>query len=719
VSFYQRRINMGQLKTPGLVKSRLLWLLLAVISIFAVLFTGSVRWGSAQQADASPAVIAEPQSPQGWGDEGIKEVGVEWINDFPGTADDRSHWDESCDGLYYGLTGAGWTGRFHWTDWNAFETDFKLSSAGGDENSWVDSVDIAMVCTHGAGAYDSFWGQDLSSVYFGSTHADHHLSPGDAYRAYGDKDLEYLAFDSCSVLSDGGPAPYYNRGYWSTVMQGLHLLLGFKNTMYVNAPGDGAYWALFMKGFGWFMPPISVTQAWFSAVDYNQPTITCARVIAETSYNFNEYLHGYGPVGADPAVDGYYYYWDHCSTGAKKLDLESFTPSEPTLAVPIFEVQKRLVNEDYVLNRIGPAFDITGTLGSDDLFFYLQDTSGGLTRTLMVDKITGSYNYRNWSKLWVTPVVTPTLPLSGRTADMLASNFFSQIGEGLPAAWYRNAGYFYNIEEMVQEQLLSGEVNGVQEISRMPADGMLTYGRNVSGPALTASGIQMADFPLVGPGGRLKLYFGDGSVLVGVMGGSRDVIVTKAMVDVMTAEEAWGKYLEEPTIALPEVPWVASYITYTTAALGYYEMPYIVEQTELIPVWIFNAFFYGPAMELLAGDVPVNVPAAVQYLPPEVSITSPVPGGVFIPGTPIPFDGIVTGGKPPYTFKWSSSVDGILGNMQAIIAELTGAVKAGEVITHAIELEVTDANGQSGSATVLIKVLARVYLPPILKPTPK
>ena len=36
----------------------------------------------------------------GWGDEGIREVGVEWINDFPGTVNDRSHWDESCDGLY-------------------------------------------------------------------------------------------------------------------------------------------------------------------------------------------------------------------------------------------------------------------------------------------------------------------------------------------------------------------------------------------------------------------------------------------------------------------------------------------------------------------------------------------------------------------------------------------------------------------------------------------
>src|SRR4030042_637790 len=75
----------------------------------------------------------EPSSPGplGWGEEGIKEVGVEWINDFPGTADDRSHWDESCDGLWNKLRDAGWTGRFRWTDWNAWEQEWKDEPRAG------------------------------------------------------------------------------------------------------------------------------------------------------------------------------------------------------------------------------------------------------------------------------------------------------------------------------------------------------------------------------------------------------------------------------------------------------------------------------------------------------------------------------------------------------------------------------------------------------------
>jgi hypothetical protein len=710
---------MFNFKKSGLVNDFALWKLPVVVSMIVVLLAAGVRWGSAQDADPSTAPIIEPQRAQGWGDEGIREVGVEWINDFPGTVNDRSHWDESCDGLYYGLTSAGWTGRFHFTDWNAWEKDFKRSALGGSENSYVDNVDIAMVCTHGSGAYDSFWDKNLSSVYFGSTKTDHDLSPGDAYHSYGDKDLEFLAFDSCSVLSDGGPAPYYNRGYWSTVMNGLHLLLGFKNTMYVGAPGDGVYWAMFMKGFAFF-PPLTVTQSWFLATDYNQPTVTCARVLAETSSNYNEYLHGYGWVGADPVVDNYYNYWDHCSTGAKQLDLKDVSPNQPVLAVPVFQVVNRTIDEMYILDRIAPAFNISGTLGANDMFFFLVDTSGGITRTLLVDRVTGSYNFHNWGQLWTTPEFTPTLPLSGRTADLLANNYFSQTpAEGLPAAWYRNAGYLYNTEDLVQEMFMSGEGGKTQEISRIPADGMLTYGRNVSGPVQTTTGIQLADYPLVGPGGRLKIYFGDESEIIGVMGGSRDVVATKAMVEVMTAEEAWAMYLADPMIAIPEVPWAASYISYTSAVLGYYEMPYIIPQSELIPVWIYNANFYAPGMVLLAGDVPVYVPAALEYLPPQVTITEPISGTLFAPGELISFSGSVLGGKPPYTYTWSSSQDGFLGDVVTVVASLSGAVKGGDVLYHAIELQVVDANGQNGSATVLVKVMAPVYLPSIVKPMPK
>jgi hypothetical protein len=106
-------------------------------------------------------------------------------------------------------------------------------------------------------------------------------------------------------------------------------------------------------------------------------------------------------------------------------------------------------------------------------------------------------------------------------------------------------------------------------------------------------------------------------------------------------------------------------------------------------------------------------------MPPEVSITSPVSGTLFATGELINFTGSVSGGKPPYTYAWSSSQDGFLGDAAAIAASLTGAVKDAGVLYHAIKLQVTDANGQIGSATVLVKVMAPLYLPWINKPTSK
>jgi hypothetical protein len=262
-------------------------IILLALAVLALALPADAMLAQAARSDTEAA-------PSGSGDDGTLEVGVEWVNDFPGTGADRSAWDDSCDGLYNGLTGAGWTGNFYWADWDAWKSDFVDESNGGEEDTYVDSVDIAMICTHGSWKHDTFWDQNLTSVFFGSSEPDQHLVPGDAYRSYGDKDLEWLAFDSCSVLNEFGPSPYYNRGYWASTMNGLHLLLGFNNTMYVWAPGDGAYWSLFMKGFGFWMPSYTVTQAWFQAVDYNQPTVTCARVLAETPDNYNDYLHGYG-----------------------------------------------------------------------------------------------------------------------------------------------------------------------------------------------------------------------------------------------------------------------------------------------------------------------------------------------------------------------------------------------------------------------------------------
>ncbi len=690
--------------------------LLLVLTLFVsiLLLVFGTQYAQANKTIPLESQGATPGLSAGLGDDRVYEIGVEWINDFPGSADDRSHWDESCDGLYNQLLASGWTSRFHWSDWNTWETDFKNESLGGEEDSMVDSVDIAMICTHGSGTKDYFWNQDLSSVYFGTTHTDRHVSPGEAYKAYGDRDLEWLAFDACSVLSDDGPAPASNRGYWATTMNGLHLLLGFKNNMYVYPPGDGLLWGLFMKGLGPILPPSTVIQAWFQAVDWVQPKVVCARVIAETPDNYNDHLWGQGYVSPDPIKDGIYTYWDHCSTNQAAQQLKSSNSQHNLISMPVMQVADRMVDEDYVRNNIAPAFDLTGAIGMDDMFYYMVDTSNAITQTLQVDRLTGSFSYHNLSKLWVTPIVTPTLP-SPYMAVALVDTWFNNH-EGLPGAWYRNAGYEYSTEDMVGESFMISEYGDFseQETSRLPVDVSLSYPRTISATAGTTNGTRMVDFPLYGPGARMKVYLGDQGEIIGAQGGSRNVMETGEYVTILEASAVWAMYLADHNLAIPEVPIVADRITYSTATLGYYEIPYIQHQSELIPVYEFIANFYLNG-NLVEENIPVYVPAADEYMPPQVEILSPAEGSTFWAGELISFEGLITGGIPPYTLEWTSSSDGYLGNTINIVSAIGSTVRSSTVFNPTVSFQVTDANGLTSTATITLAIKPIFWLPLITK----
>ncbi|MBN1874888.1 MAG: hypothetical protein JXA33_11715 [Anaerolineae bacterium] len=704
-------------------------LVLVGITVLSVMLASS--WVLAQSPDPqSPAMGDSPRAPVGYGDDGILEVGVEWINDFPGTADDRSHWDESCDRLYNKLRNDGWTGRFRFTDWSAWERDFKKASAGGNEETYPDSADIVMLCTHGSSTWDSFWDKNLSSVYFGSTHDDHHLVPGDAYNVYGDKDMEWLAFDSCSVLRDGTGTPYPDRSYWAATMDGLHLLLGFGNTMYVISEGDGSRWADYMLGYRWCLfgscfwirPPYKVAQAWFEATDDLQPGGVCARVLAERSEQFNDYLWGKGWVSSDTPTDNIYHWQQHCSCTppARQLD-QGLLADIATL--PVYEVVQRTIDVNYV-QEIGEVFGMSETevFTETDYYFMLQNT-GVETYSLQVDRVTGGYKYRNMSELWAAPVETPTL-LSEREALAQGNKFFTGEGEGLPGAAYHTGAHLFMVEEEVTTQKLSPAMLGTQaveqEVNRMPLHTSLSYGRvlDVAVGVKTTLGrlqVQQEQLSVVGPGARTKLYLGDLGSMLGAQGGSRDLQTTGESVTIMDANKVWDMYVTTPTLALAQIPWDYDVVTRTGETLGYYEQPHVYEQLQLIPSWIFSATFAAGG-EILAENVFVYMPAAAEYLPPVVHVTAPTEGMVFEASEMVSLQGeVVQYGKEPFVYIWTSNYGGVLGTGKALNVQLSAALVKSDAISHTISLEVTDANGQQGSASVMVFVKPMVYLPLVLK----
>jgi hypothetical protein len=382
----------------------------------------------------------------------------------------------------------------------------------------------------------------------------------------------------------------------------------------------------------------------------------------------------------------------------------------------VVQVIDREVTNDYILNNIAPAFNMTGTIEWDDLFYSMATTTGGITETLWVDPVTGSYRYQNLSKLWTTPVVTPTLPSELEADNIINTWFNSTPAEGLPAMQYRNAGYIYQLEGMFNIFLSNHADGGLhsQTTKNSPTNVQMTYPRAIQVEVGTLTAHQMMDMPMFGAGARLVVYLGDQGEIIGVQGGSRDVQVMNQQVTILDPSKVWESYLADPSLAIHEVPILADYITYTNYVLGYYEMPYLQPQDELIPVYDFSADFYS-GTELIAEGVDVFLPAAVEYLPPQVAILSPEDGATFWAGEPISFEGWINQGTPPYTIQWTSSSDGFLGDTLNLVSGIGSSVRSSTVFTPTVTLQVTDANGLTNTATISLAIKPIFWLPLITK----
>ncbi len=674
-------------------------------------------------------------------DGGIAEVGVEWITDWPGTDADRANWYYSANYLYNELLSRGWIGRFNWGNTNAWERDFKPAGGAYGGNGDIDTVDLALIGTHGTSAYDPKWGKNLSAVYFSSDNDNWFLSPGEAYRYYGKNDLEWLAFDSCSVLRDD------SMWYWHETFNRLHLMLGFANTMYVVYPGDGGVWADQMRYKGWWHPAKTVTQAWFTAVSNQQPHGVLARVLAEELNNYNDYIWGEGYVSPDYANNGGYWYWDHWSGTPDPLQLTAAVP----ISLPVYTVMTRTVDMTYTA-RIGQAFGLTDTskIHQDGSTFYMVDVEAPLppfppptlganavvtpTKLLQVDMASGGFFFQNLGELWTNPEMPRALPPSGGRAESVAGSFLQQNGERLPGYY----GYHQIVTPTVQ---LEGATNGPLTTTTVIAASTPTSPTNYAidyARMLDIGGGQQLS--IVGPGSRLNVYLGDNSQVVGLQGGWRDVMpapvnlgvqsTAAVTVPIKTAGQAWADFIADPHIALAQPPEANLYITETKPlpTLAYYEQASAINQTQLIPVWVFVADLYTMTNQahlqstqavsaLVASDVSLYLPASAESAAaPQATIVSPTPGAKIMPGQSLILTGTVSGGQAPLTFQWSSSVDGELGAGPTLtIPGLHSDVHGGNPQPNIIYLLVTDANGQQSTATVNVTVFLQMYLPITIK----
>jgi hypothetical protein len=85
-----------------------------------------------------------------------------------------------------------------------------------------------------------------------------------------------------------------------------------------------------------------------------------------------------------------------------------------------------------------------------------------------------------------------------------------------------------------------------------------------------------------------------------------------------------------------------------------------------------------------------------------VAIASPDSGAIITGDKDIKFESAVKGGNKPYTYQWSSNLDGILSTERSFTRR-SSQMQKGE---HYIILKVTDASGNTSEATCLLRLFS-------------
>jgi len=240
-----------------------------------------------------------PSAPTGDYDDGVKEIGIEWV----GMSAGHPLWntETNIEGWYnkIGTTG-GFNREFNWGEYSAWEEDFKDAQFSGTDSEWIDAVDFVYYQDHG--------GPD--GVSFTSNHDDHSL--GFTQMRLGDGDLDSIVFDACSPLAwvNENGDDVFTR--WAPTLQGIHQICSFGTTSQ-NSATRGTKFATYMTDLG-----MTIVSAWFRATMETEGSDRLGAVFyGSKSTNplspqlddpINDHLYGFGYVCSDPTPGSFGYY---------------------------------------------------------------------------------------------------------------------------------------------------------------------------------------------------------------------------------------------------------------------------------------------------------------------------------------------------------------------------------------------------------------------------
>jgi hypothetical protein len=221
----------------------------------------------------------------------MARIGVEWVRQYHGRANELTNTKSQVEGLYNHLSG---TKAFNWGDDLAWDRDFEEQGAGspasGTDSTWVDTVDIAMFSGHGS----------PSGLLFGIADKDNGLTAPSEMRL-GNNNLEWLILDACQVLQRDD-LKVFDRV--KPIFKGLHYVLGF-DTLCLDEAHRGEYMADYLNDGDRMRDAWRKTCQETEGSDHNYAYV---RADASGTNTFEDHWHGKGFVSSDPSTPTKFFY---------------------------------------------------------------------------------------------------------------------------------------------------------------------------------------------------------------------------------------------------------------------------------------------------------------------------------------------------------------------------------------------------------------------------
>lgn len=714
------------------MKAPLSPLVIRIMTMMALVVVLLATGGSTQAQQAAPNAPSA--------DDGVRECGDEWVNDYPGTGSDLSATDDDARGICSKLRSSGFTWRFDYGNSQAWEEDWKRSGAGGTEYAYVDTVDMAYFSGHGSG----------NAIVFGvggNTHDDTYLTYQDCRDAWGDGDAEWVALSACNILDN----PHMVG--WSYCMKGLHLIFGFKTTMADTA--HGVHFGNYIN-WGWDM-----TNAWFLASNVSQPSGKIARVIAEEDYQFNDRPANHN--SADQPQDNDFFWREHkvgCEP-ARPVDISALDGTMPVFTTPYLSADE--ANSQW--SNLGGAFGVTTTrLTIAPQSLYPAQTGEVWVSEdgqLQMDSASGLYIYGDKARLGAEPGQARVqagyriMQIGPTDAKDIADKFLTD-NDLMPG----DAFYWETVadtQSMGQKGAATLSVETFEPVQTETLDWQVVYSRKLTYTP-TKLDAEPITFSVVGPGAKLKVYVAPEAMVnlegaltespvIGGVGGWRATgsgPTLAAVQEVPVLDYAQVEMLFntlESTVSLGYIPVLFDSREVASHTVGYYEHSLGTGQDQLIPTYILAVKY---VLSNGGGETTsdVHIPANPQFSAPLAKITSQVPTLVKVGQqvtlqaadaskklSELGYDAALdfplgTGNPDSYTYNWYLDVvddDHKIGGgryLDYTVPE-TSARPGGGPERHTIILEVKDGLSprppSTMTASVDILIAGQIYLPVIVR----